>query len=320
MKAVFLCGGIGKRMFPISEDKFLLSFLGKPLLLHQIDLARAAGIDHFIIVGNPTNITIIERLLMGIPGIRAELVVQEKPLGIADALKSARQHLGGQVLVVNPNDVFTMSAYRSIIEESAKSSALAYILGYRVRDHFPGGYLEAFRALPPGLRRLFINAYQGYLFNRVLSLRVLEGLPLGRALKGDWVLVLTPRGFDPYSPVKADGSSLNRLNRLLAEGKACLALPIFGYLSRLSDGEEGLLERRILEEEGIQSLKGFYIGALPEASGSGGLRPVLAPIRSFSYETLERNVKFTFFLYKECYASMLLREFMKPKDPVSAGF
>lgn len=29
MKVVFLCGGIGKRMFPITEDKFLLKFLGK---------------------------------------------------------------------------------------------------------------------------------------------------------------------------------------------------------------------------------------------------------------------------------------------------
>ena len=28
MKVVFLCGGIGKRMFPITEDKFLLMFLG----------------------------------------------------------------------------------------------------------------------------------------------------------------------------------------------------------------------------------------------------------------------------------------------------
>ena len=37
MKAVLLCGGIGKRMFPITEDKLLLNFLGKPLLRHQIE-------------------------------------------------------------------------------------------------------------------------------------------------------------------------------------------------------------------------------------------------------------------------------------------
>ena len=32
MRAVFLCGGIGRRMFPFTEDKFLFKFLGKTLL------------------------------------------------------------------------------------------------------------------------------------------------------------------------------------------------------------------------------------------------------------------------------------------------
>ena len=45
MKVVFLCGGIGKRMFPLTEDKFLLKFLGKTLLEHQLDMARQAGLS-----------------------------------------------------------------------------------------------------------------------------------------------------------------------------------------------------------------------------------------------------------------------------------
>lgn len=185
---------------------------------------------------------------------------------------------------------------------------------------FPRDYLRAFRSLPIGLRRLFINAYQSYLFNKLLSLRVLEGLPLKRALKGDWVLGLTPRGFDHPFSMRADDSSLDRLNRLIADGKACLALPIFGYFSKLSNGEEGTIERRILDEENISSLKSFYIGALPEIGGRGGLRPILAPFKSFKFEILKRDIRFRFFLYKECYASILLREFMKPEDPISAGF
>jgi hypothetical protein len=32
MKVLFLCGGIGKRMFPLTEDKFLLKFLGKTII------------------------------------------------------------------------------------------------------------------------------------------------------------------------------------------------------------------------------------------------------------------------------------------------
>ena len=45
MKAVLLCGGIGKRMFPITEDKLLLNFLGKPLLSHQIEKLKEAGFE-----------------------------------------------------------------------------------------------------------------------------------------------------------------------------------------------------------------------------------------------------------------------------------
>jgi len=43
MKVVFLCGGSGKRMFPISEDKFLLKFLGKTLFEHQVEMAKGGG-------------------------------------------------------------------------------------------------------------------------------------------------------------------------------------------------------------------------------------------------------------------------------------
>ena len=78
MKVVFLCGGIGKRMFPITEDKFLLRFAGKTLLEHQIEMAKEAGLAEFVIVGNPQNIANIERITANIPGIKAELAVQKE--------------------------------------------------------------------------------------------------------------------------------------------------------------------------------------------------------------------------------------------------
>jgi len=142
MKAVFLCGGSGKRMFPITEDKFLLNFLGKPLLQHQIEMAQEAGLGHFVIVANLGNIEKIEQITKKIPGIKVEFALQEKPLGIADALKSAAPFLQEQVLVVSPNDVFTISAYNKIIQQSSKTPAFSYMLGCQVREYFPGGYLE----------------------------------------------------------------------------------------------------------------------------------------------------------------------------------
>lgn len=142
MKAVFLCGGRGKRMFPITEDKFLLDFLGKPLLEHQIEIACETGLSHFVIIGNPDNIEKIEQIIKKIPGIKVDLALQKESLGIADALKSAQPFLDGQLLVINPNDVFSSSAYTKIIAEAKKAAASAYILGYQVQKYFPGGYLQ----------------------------------------------------------------------------------------------------------------------------------------------------------------------------------
>jgi UDP-N-acetylglucosamine diphosphorylase / glucose-1-phosphate thymidylyltransferase / UDP-N-acetylgalactosamine diphosphorylase / glucosamine-1-phosphate N-acetyltransferase / galactosamine-1-phosphate N-acetyltransferase len=142
VKAVFLCGGRGKRMFPITEDKFLFDFLGKPLLKHQIEVACEAGLSHFIIIGNPENIAKIEQITQKIPGVKVDLALQKKSLGIADALKSAEPFLRGQLLVINPNDVFSSSAYTKIIAAAKKTSASSYILGYQVQNYFPGGYLQ----------------------------------------------------------------------------------------------------------------------------------------------------------------------------------
>ena len=143
MKAVFLCGGSSKRMFPITEDKFLLDFLGKPLLWHQIQTAQEAGLKHFVIVGNPQNMPMIEQIATNLPGIKVELALQREPLGIANALESAGEFLDGDIILVNPNDVFESSAYSAILAAYRNSSADSYILGYRVRDYFPGGYLVA---------------------------------------------------------------------------------------------------------------------------------------------------------------------------------
>ena len=142
MKVVFLCGGVGKRMHPITEDKFLLKFLGQALLEHQIEQARKAGLTRFVIVGNPANIEKIKEATKSTTDVELELAVQKKPLGMANALESARELLvDGPILVVNPNDIFDSSAYADIIEEYEKGSAVSYILAATVKEYFPGGYL-----------------------------------------------------------------------------------------------------------------------------------------------------------------------------------
>jgi len=141
MKAIFLCGGIGKRMFPITEDKFLINFLGKTLLQHQMEAAKRAGLKQFLIIGNPANMRQIEQIAKMVSDTKIELALQKQPLGIADALESAVSFMDGDILVVNPNDIFAASAYTSLIKEAKKKSATSYMLGYQTEKYFPGGYL-----------------------------------------------------------------------------------------------------------------------------------------------------------------------------------
>lgn len=146
MKAIFLCGGIGKRMLPIIEDKFLLKFLGKTLLQIQLEMAIKAGLTHFIIVCNKYNIEQIEKITSTVPDTKIKLVLQKQPKGIADALKSAASFLDEDILVVSPNDVFAASAYTRLFHEAKKKLTDSYVLGYHTETHFPGGYLVVNRA------------------------------------------------------------------------------------------------------------------------------------------------------------------------------
>ena len=129
MKVVFLCGGVGKRMFPITEDKFLLEFLGKTLLEHQIELAKKAGLTDFIIVTGTSNIHRVENITAAIPDVRIELAIQEKPSGIANALESAARFLDDEIIVANPNDVFDGSAYTRLLDAHRSNNAVSYMLG-----------------------------------------------------------------------------------------------------------------------------------------------------------------------------------------------
>lgn len=142
MKAVLLCGGVGKRMFPLNEDKFLFRFLGRTLLEYQIECLQRAGIKDFLIVANPGNMEKTKTLLVSVKGVSADFVLQPHPRGMGDALMCAEKAIGDQpIWVVSPNDVLEADAYLKLKEAAAAHPAVGAILCYRVKGYFPGGYL-----------------------------------------------------------------------------------------------------------------------------------------------------------------------------------
>ena len=192
----------------------------------------------------------------------------------------------------------------------------------------PNDFVGAFRRLPAKLCTLFPQAYQAYLFNKILSRRIAQGLQLNRAELGDYVVGIESSGLPNMSKYKvASQETIYEINKALELGKMFLALPLVGFRQKLSQGVQGENEKNVLEEEGV-SLENFKIKGMPELSLKGGLRTALAPLKGFSINNILRDevnphkkkVVMSFMLYRGSYATVFLREIMKPRNPLKAGF
>jgi len=165
----------------------------------------------------------------------------------------------------------------------------------------PGDFIGSFHRLPQKLRQLFIQAYQSYLFNKFLSQRIQHGLPLKRTRGEEYKLKINSEEY--------------------------LALPLIGYKQSVSVGEQGEIEKQILQKERV-TFQDFKVPTMQEISSYGGLRPALTPLMGLNMEKprkddanlAEKMVKLGFTLRKGSYATIILREFMKPPNPIKAGF
>ncbi|MDW5563032.1 MAG: tRNA pseudouridine(13) synthase TruD [Methanomassiliicoccus sp.] len=210
-------------------------------------------------------------------------------------------------------------ARRTLEEERDFQRALDYFprtltfertaIGYLARN--PGDYVGALQVLPPNLQMMFVHAYQSYLFNRMVSERVRRKLPLNRPLVGDVVLPADRLGLPDHDRgVPVTAGNLDLVERQVRNGRAFVSAVLFGSESVLCQGEMGEIERKVIEEESLES-KDFMVPFLHQCSSKGNRREILGRIGDLDYEVGDEGVRFSFSLNKGCYATSLLREFMK---------
>jgi tRNA pseudouridine13 synthase len=189
-------------------------------------------------------------------------------------------------------------------------------------------FVGAFRRLPIKLRELFPQAYQSYLFNKFLSRRIENGVPLNRAEDGDYVVNVKHSGLPMLTMHRiVNAQKLEEVNKAVKTGRMYLAVPLVGFKQRLSQGVQGENEKQILEEEGI-SPENFKINAMPEISAKGELRTVLTLLNNFSLDNIsedsanpsKRTAELRFTLYRGSYATIILRELMKTHNPIRVGY
>jgi tRNA pseudouridine13 synthase len=178
------------------------------------------------------------------------------------------------------------------------------------------------------LRKLFPQAYQSFLFNKFLSRRITNGTSLGRAEIGDYVVNVERNGLPMQNMYRITSlQTVKEVNQAVEAGRMRIAFPLIGFKKYPSQGLQGEIERRILEEEQV-SPDNFKIETMPEISSRGELRTAITPLQDFSVDaisddavnSLRSQVDLSFMLYRGSYATVLLREIMKPRNIIEAGF
>lgn len=156
---------------------------------------------------------------------------------------------------------------------------------------------EAFREIPLYLRRLFVNAYQSYIFNHTLTTAFLMEYDVSSPQEGDVC-------FDHKDRLGRYGTS---------EGQR-LAIPMVGYSYYKKTRFHGIISD-ILDAEGV-SPGDFYFKSRQEISSEGGFRQ--AAITYTNVDVSADRIHFT--LSRGSFATIILREIIKPEDPLAAGF
>lgn len=198
---------------------------------------------------------------------------------------------------------------RAFREFPMKLSFERTMIGH-IKDN-PTDYLGALRLLPYNLLMMFVHAYQSYLFNRILSERIRKGMSLREPEIGDLVLPLSKTGVpDHDNSILVTAENLEKAMRNAKEGKAFVSGLLYGTESIFADGRMGEIERKIVETEGIEKLD-FQIVGLREASSKGSRREILSSYKDLAVKVDQGEATFQFTLTKGCYATTLLREFMK---------
>jgi tRNA pseudouridine13 synthase len=178
-------------------------------------------------------------------------------------------------------------------------------------------YTGAFRVLSPKLREMFLHAYQSYIFNLILSRRIVSGLSIHEAYVGDIVCFKNEMGMPDTSRLqKVTKDNVDGISNLINRGRAFVTAPLVGHDAQFAEGKQGEIEKTVVNELNID-LEGFKVTAMPELSSKGRRREMILPFKPvFNVAEDEINAGKTklileFSLQKGGYATIILREYMK---------
>jgi len=181
----------------------------------------------------------------------------------------------------------------------------------------PEDYAGSFETLPANIRKMFVHAYQSYIYNTIICARIKKGLPLNRAVVGDIVCFKNKAGLpDNSRNERVTEDNIDGMNNLVRRNRAFVTAPLIGHSSELASGVPGEIEREAIEELNVP-IEGFKVPSMEELSSKGLRREILLsadPKYTIGEDELNEGkfkVTLDFSLPKGSYATTILREYMK---------
>lgn len=109
MKGIILAGGLGSRLLPVTKvlNKHVLPVYDKPMFFWPLQTLIDSGIKKIAVVSGPPHGNQIKELIQAFPkrqALQIKYVLQEKPLGMPDAILQCKEFAGGDSVIVSAGD------------------------------------------------------------------------------------------------------------------------------------------------------------------------------------------------------------------------
>lgn len=145
MKGLILAAGRGNRLIPLTwnKPKAMIPLLGKPLIEYNLENLKKAGIREVIIVVSP-NSDLIQKTYGDGHHIDLDIkyAIQEKPLGTAHAIYTAKEYLGDDSFLVCWCDNLTKFDLANLIQKHREMRHTATLALNRLKSPRKGGIAE----------------------------------------------------------------------------------------------------------------------------------------------------------------------------------
>jgi tRNA pseudouridine13 synthase len=160
-------------------------------------------------------------------------------------------------------------------------------------------YIKALHSLPKPLSRMFVHAYQSYLFNQVVNER--KKLGVDQYVEGDIIID------NEEHLVHEIGEDIDQK---IKNFEVHPTAPLYGTKVPLATGKVGEIEERVLEEYKLK-IEDFEVPLMPKLGSHGLRRAMRFKIWDVTSAATSEGVMVQFSIPKGCYATAVLREIMK---------